>query len=68
MKWIKYEYKSNQKVLLELKQKNKYGAIYDGPYQIIMVWNNGTVTIQKNTKHEAILDHVNICQIHPYKD
>ena len=41
---------------------------YDGPYEIIEVWSNGTVIIQKPAKGEAVLETINIQRIRPYQE
>ena len=66
MKRIKYEYKVNQKVLVEPRQSNKLMKTYYGPYKITTVWDNGTVTIRKTSKHGAVFEWINIRRLHPY--
>jgi transposase InsO family protein len=59
-----YTYKVNNQVLHLDAQKYKYGRdVYNGPYKILQVFNNGTVRLQ--LQHYA--DVVNIRQIKPYK-
>jgi RNase H-like domain found in reverse transcriptase/Integrase zinc binding domain len=59
-----YTYKVNDQVLHLDAQKYKYGRdVYNGPYKILQVFNNGTVRLQ--LQHYA--DVVNIRQIKPYK-
>ena len=44
--------------------KSKYDPEYNGPYPIVQVNNNGTLKYRKG----AILDIVNIRNVHPYKE
>ena len=37
LKRIKYTYKPNQKVLIEVQQPNTLSTQYDGPYKIVTI-------------------------------
>jgi hypothetical protein len=41
--------------------KSKFDPQYDGPYEIIAVYDNGTIRIRKG----AVLETVNIRIVHP---
>jgi hypothetical protein len=59
-----YTYQVNNQVLHLDAHNYKYGRdLYNGPYKILRVFNNGTVRLQ--LQHYA--DVVNIRQIKPYK-
>ena len=61
----KHTYSPGDKILIVADHnKPKYDAEYLGPYPIVQVNNNGTVKYRKG----AMLDTVNIRNIHPYKD
>ena len=44
------------------KKLNKYEDPYKGPYPIIKVWKNGTVTMRQG----AVKEHINIRCTKPY--
>ncbi len=52
-----------EKILLR-KEGYKMEAPYKGPYEIITVYDNGTVRIRKGIQTET----VNIRRIQPYKE
>ena len=62
---MKHTYSVGDKVLVKNDQLAKYAKVaYKGPYKILAVHNNGTVSIQiKN-----IIDRYNIRNIYPYKE
>jgi hypothetical protein len=64
-KRLYHEYKVNDRVLSESKPSlAKFGqAIWDGPYEIVKVNDNGTVRLRKGIVTETI----NIRKIKPYK-
>ena len=68
MKRIKYDNKINQKVMIEPQKPNKMMSPYEGPYTITTVWNNGTITVHKATKHGAIYEWIDIQRAHPYNN
>ena len=68
MKWIKYEYQVDQKVLVMKNQPNKLSMHYDEPYKIVEVWPNDTVTIHKPARGGAVLETIYIWGIHPYQE
>jgi hypothetical protein len=55
-------YHVSDKVLLHLGDvKSKFDPQYDGSYEIIAVYDNGTIRIRKG----AVLETVNIRIVHP---
>ena len=64
-KRIKHTYSVGNKILVKTDyNKAKYDPEYNGPYTIVQVNDNGTVKYRNG----AILDTINIRQIHPYKE
>ena len=64
-KRIKHTYSVGDKILIKADHnKPKYDPEYLGPFPIVQVNKNGTVKYRKG----AILDTVNIRQVHPYKE
>ena len=64
-KRIKHTYKVGDKILINADPKKpKFDKEYLGPFPIVQVNNNGTVKYRKG----AILDTVNIRNVHPYKE
>ena len=63
-KRIKHTYSVGDKILIKADHKPKYDPEYLGPYPVVQVNKNGTVKYCKG----AILDMVNIRQVHPYKE
>jgi transposase InsO family protein len=66
-KRLEYEYKVNDKVLLDVKDitKAKYAKNpYKGPYHVLQVNDNGTVLLDMG----HLIDTVNIRNIKPYKE
>lgn len=61
-KRIAYEYKVGDKILYENTLARKMEPPRTGPYKIIEIHNNGTVTIKRG----AIIEKVNIRNIQPY--
>ena len=59
-----YEYKVGDQVLLHKGKQNKYETPYAGPYNILKVNKNGTVSL----KVKAVTDTYNIQRIIPYQD
>ncbi len=60
---IPHEYQVGEKVLLRIEGiKRKLSAPRSGPYEILRVYNNGTVRIQ----HGAVSERVNIRRITPF--
>ena len=59
-----YEYKVGDQVLLHKGTQNKYETPYAGPYNILKVNKNGTVSL----KVKAVTDTYNIRRIIPYQD
>ena len=62
-KCIPHQYKVGDMVMLENHHANKYEQPYKGPYLVMQVNTNGTVCL----KIGAVMDTVNIRNIHPYK-
>jgi len=62
-KRLKHEYKPNDMVLLERYKARKYECPYLGPYKVIKVFTNGTVTIKKG----AVYERVNIRRLIPFR-
>ena len=64
-KRIKHTYQVGDKILISADPKKpKFDKEYLGPFPIVQVNKNGTVKYRKG----AILDTVNIRNIHPYKE
>ena len=61
-KRIPHEYHSGYKVMIHLGTEYKQEQPYHGPYEIIQVHNNGTVTIKKG----AVTERINIRQLQPF--
>ena len=59
---IQHTYHPGDRVLLE-KEANKYERNNEGPYEVVQVFTNGTVTLQMG----PILERVNIRRLTPYK-
>jgi len=58
-----YEYVVGQQILIQAENPAKLQARFNGPYRIIQVHNNGTVTIQKD---ENTTQQINIRRIRPF--
>jgi protein associated with RNAse G/E len=64
-KRISHQYKVGDKVLYRIDSMSKFNDNpYEGPYQIVHVYTNGTVWL----KMGAVTDTVNIRLIKPYRD
>jgi protein associated with RNAse G/E len=64
-KRISHQYKVGDKVLYRIDSMSKFNDNpYEGPYQIVHVYTNGTVRL----KMGAVTDTVNIRLIKPYRD
>ena len=63
-KRIRHKYRVGDKVLFRNKKANKYEQPYLGPYKIIKVFQNGTITLQKG----AVSERVNIRWVKPYRN
>ena len=64
-KRVKYTYAVGDKILVKSDHnKSKYDPEYNGIYPIVQVNNNITLKYRKG----AILDIVNIRNVHPYKE
>lgn len=61
----KYDYTPNQKVLKKNTNPRKLGERTSGPYKILKVHTNGTVTIELNP---GVEERINIRRIIPYKE
>ena len=57
-----YEYQAGQKVLLKTGTEYKWEKPQEGPYNILEVFKNGTVRLQKG----PVTDVVNIRRIFPF--
>ena len=60
----RHEYQIGDQVLLHRGTENKYEAPYEGPYKILKVNKNGTVSL----KVKSVTDTYNIRRIIPYHD
>ena len=59
----KYEYSVQDKILIEARTADKYSKpMWQGPYVVLRVNNNGTLRIQKGALQETI----NIRRVKPY--
>ena len=64
-KRTKYIYQKGDNVLSKLPQTTKYGSdAYDGPYKVMDVHTNGTLSIKKG----AVTDKINIRNVKPYHE
>ena len=63
---IKHKYRVGDLVLYHrrTKKKQKHERPYDGPFEILQVYDNGTVMLQRN---DRVKQRCNIPLIHPYK-
>jgi transposase InsO family protein len=71
MKRRRYDYVQGQRVMMKVFKPNKLEATAKGPYRIVQVHVNGTVTLelrQAGETNEAVLERVNIRRIIPYKE
>ena len=59
----KYEYLVNDKILIEARIADKYSKpMWQGPYVVLKVNNNGTLRIQRG----AVQETIDIRQVKPY--
>jgi len=64
-KRIPHQYHVGDKVLLHLGDvKTKFDPQYDGPHEVVNVYDNGTIRIRNG----AVLETVNIRIVHPYRE
>ena len=64
-KRIKHTYNIGDNILITTDpQDPKYDEKYLGPYPVVQVNDNGTIKYRKG----AVLDTVNIRNVHPYKE
>ncbi|GAX23113.1 hypothetical protein FisN_UnNu094 [Fistulifera solaris] len=63
-KRIKYTYHPGDRVLYKRRDTYKHAQPYDGPYEVLKVYPNGTVQIAKGDR--KIKDRINIRLLHPY--
>jgi transposase InsO family protein len=61
---ISHDYQPNDEVLILAYKPDKLAPRATGPFRIIAVHTNGTVTIQRNT---AVTERINIRRIRPYR-
>jgi hypothetical protein len=61
----RFDYAPNQKILKKRWNPNKLGERTTGPYTILQVHTNGTVTIELK---EGVTERLNIRRIIPYKE
>ena len=59
---IDYDFVIADKVLVRKKQAYKYKTLFQGPYEIIKTWKNGTITIRTFT----VTSRLNICRTKTY--
>ena len=62
-KRIEHDYAVGDKILKRISNTYKLERSKEGPYEIVRVHTNGTVTIQNG----AMTEQLNICQIDPYQ-
>jgi Fructose-1-phosphate kinase and related fructose-6-phosphate kinase (PfkB) len=62
-KRINYEYTIGQQILIQTDNPAKLQPRYHGPYEILQVHNNGTVTIRRNAN---TIQQINIRRIKPF--
>ena len=63
-KRIDYDFSVGEKVLIERHGARKIERPYDGPYKIVRIHTNGTITIERG----AITERINIRRVHPYHE
>ena len=63
-KRISYDYTVNQLVLKQVRDPTKLGPQTTGPYKIVQVHTNGTVTIQLD---ELTQERISIRKLRPYR-
>ena len=59
-----HKYKVGDSILLAKGTENKYEQPNSGPHQVLQVFNNGTIEIQKG----AVTKTVNILRVTPFND
>ena len=65
LKRRQFDYAVNQKVLKKLHKVTKMGEKYSGPYDIVKVHVNGTLTIQLGSN---VTERINIRRVIPYHE
>ena len=65
LKRRQFDYAVNQKVLKKLHKVTKMGEKYSGPYDIVKVHVNGTLTIQLGPN---VTERINIRRVIPYHE
>jgi hypothetical protein len=63
-KRVDYDYQVGDQVLIYTPDPNKMEQPREGPYPVMQVHTNGTVTLQKGT----VTQRYNICQIVPFQE
>jgi hypothetical protein len=64
VKHVDYDYKVGEQVLINTPDPNKMEQPQEGPYPIMQVHTNGTVTLQKGN----MTQRYNICHIIPFQE
>jgi transposase InsO family protein len=64
LKRIDYDYRAGEKVLIFTPDPNKMEQPREGPYEIVQVHTNGTVTLQKG----PVTQRYNVRQIVPFRE
>ena len=59
-----HSYKQGDKILLRRGTENKYEVPYSGPHQVLEVYDNGTLRIQKG----AVAETINIRRATPFHE
>ena len=61
---IYHDYRVGDKVVTTNSSTFKYKNPFKGPYEIVQMCTNGTITLRT----EVFTTRINICHIKPYKD
>jgi hypothetical protein len=64
MRRLNHDYRINEQVLLKVHAPNKLDARWTGPYDIVSVHVNGTLTIRLNAH---TVERVNVRRLKPYR-
>ena len=64
-----YQYSVGQKVLIKTEQSRKYGTNpYEGPFEIILINNNGTAKLKSLLNEGAVYQTYNIRNMFPFSE
>ena len=64
-KRVKYTYRAGDLVLYSKRSGSKHSRHYDGPFEILEVYSNGTVKIARGDRR--VKDRINIRLLTPYE-